>query len=62
VRVTLTITTAVIASFITSMMVSLGPPARISLSILPAQTPGPLAWFTAYLWWVLHRRPSPRLS
>jgi len=58
VRLTLMITTAVIALLITIMMVSLGPPARIGLSILLAQTLGLLAWFSVYLWWVLRKRQA----
>jgi len=56
VRVTLTITAAVIAVLITIMTLSGGP--HLNASILLAQVLGLLFWFTVYLWWVLRRRPS----
>jgi len=56
VRAAFVLTALVVGALITLMIVSLGEPARINLSIVAAQVLSLLVWFTAHLWWVLRKR------
>jgi hypothetical protein len=56
VRVTLALTTLVIAALLAVMMFSLGARARINVWIVVAQVLSLLIWFSVHLWWVQRRR------
>lgn len=59
VRLTLVLTTLVLAALFTVMIASGGPPARPHPSVFIAQVLGLLIWFSVHLWWVLRKRRQP---
>lgn len=59
VRAALVVTAVIVASLITVMMLTGGPPAYASLNVVVAQVLTLLGWFLVHLWWV-RRKNQPR--